>query len=140
MAFNVLIVDDSMSIRQIIKRVLDISGFDVGTMFEADNGREALDLLEGNWIDVVISDIHMPVMNGIALLEQIKSDELLKSIPVIMVTTEARPTVVEEVRRMGAAGYIKKPFRPEEIRNLLQAVLGVEDVHEGEGESDECDF
>jgi two-component system chemotaxis response regulator CheY len=140
MAFNVLIVDDSVSIREIIKRVLDISGFDVGELFEADNGREALDLLQAEWIDVVISDINMPVMNGIALLEQIRSDELLKTIPVIMVTTEARPSVVEEVRRRGVAGYIKKPFRPEEIRNLLMNVLGADDVCEGESESEKGDF
>jgi two-component system chemotaxis response regulator CheY len=66
MAYNVLIVDDSSSIRSAVKKVIEISGFDVGEYFEAANGKDALSVLEENWADVILTDIHMPVMDGIS--------------------------------------------------------------------------
>ncbi|MBN2331538.1 MAG: response regulator [Deltaproteobacteria bacterium] len=140
MAFNLLVVDDSVSMRQIIKRVISLSGFDVGTVFEAGNGKEALAVLDDHWVDIIVTDIHMPEMNGIALLEQVKSDQLLQAIPVVMVTTEAREQIVDRATELGASGYLKKPFHPEEIKQLLLSVLGVENVDVSNAESDECDF
>lgn len=140
MAFNLLIVDDSVSIRQIIKRVISLSGFDSGNIYEAENGLAAFKVLAGKQVDIVLSDIHMPEMDGIVLLEKIKNNKALCDIPVIMVTTEAREQLVRKVMELGASGYITKPFHPEEIKRLLQKVLGVEDVGDDKAEFDEGDF
>ncbi len=142
MAYNILVVDDSMSMRAIIKKVIGMSGFDVGEIAEAGNGLEALAKLEDFWADVVLTDIHMPEMDGIELLKKIKGDPLSAAIPVVMITTESRDEVVSGALAMGAAGYIKKPFRPEDIKALLVEILGGEDDAAGEdqSESDDGDF
>ena len=141
MAFNILVVDDSMSMRAIVKKVIVMSGFDVGEIAEASNGLEALAKLEDFWADVILTDIHMPEMNGIELLKKIKGDPLMAAMPVVMITTESRDDVISGALAMGAAGYIKKPFRPEDIKALLVEILGGgEDVGEDPSESDDCDF
>lgn len=143
MAYNILVVDDSMSMRAIIKKVIAMSGFDVGEIAEAGNGLEALVKLNDFWADVVLTDIHMPEMDGIKLLEKIKSDPMTAAMPVVMITTESRDEVVSGALAMGAAGYIKKPFRPEDIKALLVEILGGEEdatVGEDQSESDDCDF
>ena len=141
MAFNILVVDDSMSMRAIVKKVIVMSGFDVGEIAEASNGLEALAKLEDFWADVILTDIHMPEMNGIELLKKIKGDPLMAAMPVVMITTESRDDVISGALAMGAAGYIKKPFRPEDIKALLVEILGGgEDAGEDPSESDDCDF
>ncbi len=141
MAFNVLVVDDSMSMRAIIKKIIGMSGFDVGEIAEAGNGLEALAKLEDFWADVVLSDIHMPEMDGVELLKKIKGNPATEDLPVVMITTESRDEVVSRALEMGAAGYIKKPFRPEDIKALLGEILGGEEnVGEDQSEPDECDF
>jgi len=111
MAFNVLIVDDSSSMRAVIKKTLKVSGFNVGQFLMAGDGKEALKVLEGEWVDIILTDINMPNMNGMELLTEVKKDEMLKSIPVVMVTTEGSDRVMQESMRLGAQGYVKKPFR-----------------------------
>ena len=141
MAFNILVVDDSMSMRAIIKKVIAMSGFDVGEIVEAANGLEALAKLDDFWADVVLTDIHMPEMDGIELLKKIKGNPMTEAMPVVMITTESRDEVVSGALAMGAAGYIKKPFRPEDIKALLVEILGGEEnAGEDLSESDECDF
>jgi len=140
MAFNLLIVDDSVSIRQIIKRVISISGFVTGDIYEAENGLSAIKVLAGKQVDLVLSDVHMPEMDGITLLEKVKKNRALCHIPVVMVTTEAREQLVNKVMELGASGYITKPFHPEEIKRLLQKVLGVEDAGDDRAEFEEGDF
>ena len=124
MAYNVLIVDDSSATRSAIKKVIKMSGFDVGEYFEADNGRDALSVLEKNWADVILSDINMPIMDGISFFKEVLKDAIMSSIPVIFVTTEGRGEGIKKTRKMGARGYITKPFKPEEIRKVLVEVLG----------------
>ena len=85
MAFNVLIVDDSSTMRAVIKKVIKVSGFNVGQFLEAGDGGEALAVLANEWVDVVLSDINMPNMNGLELIGRMHADEMLKSIPVVMV-------------------------------------------------------
>jgi two-component system, chemotaxis family, chemotaxis protein CheY len=126
MILNVLIVDDSEVMRSILKRVLKLSGFELGEIYEAGDGKEALSKLEQYWIDIVLSDINMPVMNGVELLKTIKESEEYFKIPVIIVSTEGRNEKIEEIINLGAAGYITKPFRPEDIRNTICKSLGVE--------------
>ncbi|MBN2704988.1 MAG: response regulator [Deltaproteobacteria bacterium] len=140
MSFNVLVVDDSMSMRAIIKKVIAMSGFDVGEIAEAGNGAEALALLQDFWADVVLTDIHMPGMDGVQLLRKLKEDPMTASLPVIMITTESRDEIVSDALAMGAAGYIKKPFRPEDIKALLTGILGGESAQDDSSEPDEGDF
>jgi two-component system chemotaxis response regulator CheY len=131
MAYNVLIVDDSLPMRSVIQKTVKASGFHVGQIFSASNGREALDLLRGEWLDLVLTDYNMPDMDGIQLMEEMKKDDTLRGIPVVMVTTEASKTRVDEFMEKGAAGYVKKPFTPEEIRTKLNSVMG--EPEDGEG-------
>ena len=125
MAFTVLIVDDSPAMRSFVKRVLDLSGFETGTYFEADNGREALELLGKEWVDVILTDINMPVMNGHEFVQALSLNEALRSIPVIVISTDRTEDRVREMIALGAKGYVKKPFQPEELREELEKVLGV---------------
>lgn len=141
MSFNVLIVDDSKSMRSVIKKIVTLSGFKMEECLEAGNGREALNVLENYWVDVIISDINMPQMNGFELLVALRNDDLLQSIPVIIVSTEGREDRMEEAYTLGAKGFIKKPFLPEEIKTVLYKVVGVSDDGEyGEDEGVDGDF
>ncbi len=133
MAFNVLIVDDSQAMRKMIRKVIELSGFDVGEMYEASNGREALDVLADHWVDLVLCDVHMPEMDGIEFLRRVKAEEILKGVPVIMVTTEGREDVLEEARRLGAKGYVKKPFSPERLKETMTKVIGEEYARGAQG-------
>jgi two-component system chemotaxis response regulator CheY len=123
MAFTVLIVDDSPAMRSFVKRVLEMSGFDMSTCHEAGNGKEALDLLTNEWVDVVLTDINMPVMNGQEFVQNLAANEALRSIPVIVVSTDRTDDRVREMIALGAKGYVKKPFQPEELREELEKVL-----------------
>jgi len=143
MSFNVLIVDDSNAMRGVIKKIISMSGFKMDTCLEAGNGREAISQLEGNWVDVIISDINMPEMNGLEMLSHLKKDDLFKDIPVIMITTEGSSSRMEEAFKYGAKGFIKKPFLPEDLKKILNEVLGVGDdgsYGENEGDANDLDF
>ena len=124
MAFNVLIVDDSSSMRAVIKKTIKVSGFNVGQFLTAADGRDALEVLKEEWVDLVLTDINMPNMNGMELLEEMKEDEILKTIPVVMVTTEGSEKIMQKSMTLGANGFIKKPFKPEDIRNALNSIMG----------------
>lgn len=137
MSFNVLIVDDSNSMRAVIKKIISISGFKMDQCFEAGNGKEALEALTGNWVDVIVSDINMPEMNGFELLERLKKDNLFKDIPVIIITTESSEKRMQDAFNLGVKGFIRKPFLPEEVRKILYEVIGVS--NEGEYEKDKGD-
>lgn len=121
-----MIVDDSLSMRKLIKKVIELSGFDVEEFLEAANGREALQLLGDHWVDLVLCDIHMPEMDGLELLRRMRQEEVLGRIPVIMISTEGREEVLKEAQELGAKGYVKKPFSPEKIRETMDRVMGEE--------------
>jgi len=127
MAYNIMIVDDSKPMRLVIKKTLKASGFKVGEVFEASNGREALSILREEWVDLVLTDYNMPDMNGLELVDEMKKDDLLKAMPAVMITTEGSRQRVDKFMEMGAAGYIKKPFTPEEIRGTLSKIMGETD-------------
>ncbi|RJR34754.1 MAG: response regulator [Desulfobacteraceae bacterium] len=127
MAYNVLIVDDSLPMRAVVKKTITASGFMVGKFYDAGNGKEALEILSREWMDLVVTDYNMPDMNGLELLCHMKADEILKTIPVVVVTTEGSQQRVREFMEGGAADYIKKPFTPEEIRNKLSRIMGETD-------------
>jgi two-component system chemotaxis response regulator CheY len=137
MSFNIMIVDDSRSMRAVIKKTISMSGFKMGQCLEAGNGREALDVLAKAWVDVIITDINMPEMNGLEFLEELKKDSLLEAIPAIVISTEGSEKRIRNAFDLGARGFIKKPFLPEEIKKVLYEVIGVSD--EGEYEEDKGD-
>lgn len=123
MAFNILVVDDSETMRAVIKKTVAMSGVQVGELREASNGKEALQILEGAWVDVVLTDINMPEMGGVEFLREVKRNEVLRNIPVIFISTESSQSRVDEVVNLGAAAYVKKPFMPEKIKEILLDVL-----------------
>ena len=123
MAFTVLIVDDSPAMRSFVKRVLDLSGFDMSSCHEAGNGKEALEVLGNEWVDIILTDINMPVMNGEEFVQAVSANDALRSIPVIVVSTDRTDDRVRQMISLGAKGYVKKPFQPEELRETLEKVL-----------------
>jgi two-component system chemotaxis response regulator CheY len=125
MAFHLMIVDDSAAMRAFIVRVIWLSGLDVGICMQASNGQEALDLLRSNWIDIVLTDINMPVMNGEQFVCCMEADELLRTIPVLVVSTDGSEHRVRKMMSLGAKGYVKKPFSPEVLRKSMEQLLGV---------------
>lgn len=127
MALNIMVVDDSETVREIIGKTLQLAQVPVGELFMAENGKEALEILGQNWVDLVFSDINMPVMGGVEMIERMHEDELMKSIPVIVVSTEGSATRIEQLKTKGVCAYIRKPFTPELIRNVVNDVLGVQD-------------
>jgi two-component system chemotaxis response regulator CheY len=143
MAFNLLIVDDSSSMRSVVKKIVGLSGVEVNQLLEADNGRRALEVLNDNWVDAVILDINMPEMNGLELLKRMSEDPLMKNIPVVMMTTEASEAHMKTAFKLGAKGFIRKPFVPEELREMLLGVLGFDEkgsYGEHQGDSEGVDF
>ncbi len=123
MGFNLLIVDDSRSMRSVIRKVVEMSGAAVEEYFEAENGAMALKILDQQRIDLILSDINMPVMDGLELLARLVEDEAYASIPLIIVSTEGSQERKEEAAKLGAAGYLQKPFQPEAVRGLLERCL-----------------
>ncbi len=123
MPYNVLVVDDSRVIRAVIKKTLGLAGVEVNELHEAQNGKEALDILREKQIDLVFSDIHMPEMNGVEMIEKMMSDGVLRDIPVIVVSSEGSKERMGEVLEKGARAYVRKPFTPELIRDLVQETM-----------------
>ena len=127
MSRDVLIVDDSVTIRQMVKKTLDIAGLDVGEVYEASNGIEALAQLNEHPVAVMLVDINMPTMNGIQLLTRMRGNRKLKDIPIVIVSTEGSQQRIAELESIGAFGYVRKPFHPEQLRDVLKPLLGVKD-------------
>lgn len=125
MAFDVMVVDDSPAMRRFIRRVIEVSGFNVGRFLESSDGVEALEQLQHEWVDVVLTDINMPGMNGEDLVRNLQEREHLSAIPVIVVSTDATDSRIERLRQLGARGYVTKPFAPERLREEIETVLGV---------------
>ncbi len=128
MALNILVVDDSETVRKVIIKTLGLAGVSVNELYEAANGREALDVLGEHWIDLIFSDINMPIMGGVEMIERMKEDEVLKTIPVIVVSTEGSATRIEHLKSKGINAYIRKPFTPELIRKVVDDIVGVQDA------------
>lgn len=123
MAMDVLIVDDSAAIRKILQRVLRQTEMPIGTIHEAGDGIEALALLEKQTVGLILSDINMPNMDGLEMLGKIKANDAYKAVPVIMITTEGNQNKVMEAVALGAAGYVRKPFTTEQIKEKLTGIV-----------------
>jgi two-component system chemotaxis response regulator CheY len=122
---KVLIVDDSATMRRIIARVLRQAEIPCTAIVEAVNGIEGLQKLASEeGIELVLSDINMPEMDGIDFVRRVREDRDKDSLPLIMVTTEGGEAMTRSALEHGANGYITKPFTPESIRAALEAYLG----------------
>ncbi len=119
-----LIVDDSSVMRKIVERCLRQAGLELADVQEASNGVEALALLDKSDFDLILSDINMPVMDGLEFVKNVKAQEKGKNIPIVMITTEGGEKHVVEALSLGAKGYIRKPFTPEQVKQQVIPVLG----------------
>ena len=124
MSFNILIVDDSPAMRRVVRRVMDISGVDVGKYMEAGNGLEALTVLRSDWVDLIMTDINMPEMDGEELLIEVRKDPMLSSIPVLVVSTDRSDARAKQMISLGADGYVSKPFMPATLSGEMYRLLG----------------
>ena len=123
MPIDVLVVDDSAAIRKILQRVLAQTELPLGKILEAGDGFEAIERLTANNIGLVLTDINMPNMDGLELLRKMRENPQWKSIPVVMITTEGSQQKVLEAADLGAAGYVRKPFTAEQIKEKLLGLV-----------------
>jgi two-component system, chemotaxis family, chemotaxis protein CheY len=119
---NILIVDDSAMMRAMIKRVLGITDVPVGAIYEAGNGAEALQVLEGHAVDVLFTDINMPVMNGTELLRTVAADQRWRDVRRVIISTDGSASRRGEAAHLDVRCYLEKPITPEVIRDVLTAV------------------
>jgi two-component system chemotaxis response regulator CheY len=130
MPFNVLIVDDSPVMCKFIRRVLILSGLEMGECIDAGDGREALELLKTKWIDIILTDINMPVMDGEELMQNLAVDQLTGSIPVIVISTDRSEERLRRMFKLGAKDYVTKPFLPETLgRVMIRLLMGESNAH-----------
>jgi two-component system chemotaxis response regulator CheY len=120
---RVLIVDDSSVMRKIVDRSLRQAGLELAEVFEAGNGVEALARIQESRVDLILSDINMPTMDGLELVRQLQSLENAKGVPIVMITTEAGESHVVQALADGARGYIRKPFTPDQIKERIIPLL-----------------
>lgn len=117
---KVLIVDDAVTMRQMVSFTLKKGGYEV---VEAEHGEDALKKLESNTVDLVITDLNMPVMDGITLIQRLRKMPSMKSKPILMLTTEGLAAKKEQGKAAGATGWVVKPFDPEKLLLTLAKVL-----------------
>ena len=118
---TILTVDDTASMRQMISFTLNSVGHEV---IQASDGKEALKLLQGKKIDLVIADINMPNMDGITLVKSLREQAEYKFIPILVLTTESQEAKRQQGKVAGATGWIVKPFNPEQLLTIVNKVLG----------------
>lgn len=123
MAVNILVVDDSFLTRKAIKRIIDMIDLDVSEIVEAENGRQALEVLDKARVDLVLADLNMPEMGGIEMIHHMKTDQATKTIPVVIVSTESSVSRIKELLAQGVKNYLHKPFTPEEFREIITHTL-----------------
>jgi len=126
MPWNILVVDDSSVMRAIIIKTLRLSRLPLGEVHEATNGQEALKVLDGNWIDLALVDINMPVMDGEEMINRLRQNPATVDLPVIIVSTEGNETRKEALMQK-RAGFVHKPFTPETLRFAILRTLGESD-------------
>lgn len=128
MSLAILIVDDSIVMRAMIRRTLAAGGIAAARIGEAGNGREALDAIAADRWDLIVADLNMPVMNGEAMLERIRAHPLTRSLPVIVVSTESSETRIDALQRLDAA-FVHKPFTPALLAGEILRLTGGLDGH-----------
>ena len=120
MAKRIMTVDDAASVRQLVSFTLKKEGYDV---VEACDGKDAVRKLESTDVDMVVTDLNMPEMNGIELIKNLRAQAKYRFIPIIMLTTESQAGTKQEGKAAGATGWIVKPFQPEQFIGVVKKVL-----------------
>lgn len=117
----IMTVDDSASVRQMVSFTLRDAGYEV---LEAVDGQDAVNRLNGTSVNMVITDLNMPNLDGIGLIRALRAIAAFKFIPIVMLTTESQDTRKQEGKAAGATGWIVKPFKPEQLLAVVKKVLG----------------
>jgi two-component system chemotaxis response regulator CheY len=123
MALRVLVVDDSAVMRSMVVKVLHMTGLPIVEIREAENGRAGLDALELGGIDLALVDINMPVMDGLTMLDNVRANPKLASLPIVVVSTEGSDKRIKELKEKGAS-FIRKPFAPEALVDAVISAIG----------------
>jgi len=121
MTKRIMTVEDSTSLREMVSFTLKDAGYDV---VEAEDGKEALAMLFGSNVDMVITDLNMPNMNGIELTMTLRADPAFKFLPVVFLTTESQMQKKQEAKAAGATGWVVKPFKPNQLLQVVKKVIG----------------
>jgi len=122
-SIRALIVDDSSVMRKIVERCLRQAGVELSTVYEASNGAEGLAIVGSNQVDLILSDINMPVMDGLEFVKNLQAAANAKGVPIVMITTEGGEAQVTQALTLGARGYIRKPFTPEQVKQHVVPLL-----------------
>ncbi len=117
---RLIVVEDSVSVREAIVFALSKSGYDV---LSASNGLEAMAILDKNRIDLLLTDYHMPEMNGLDLIRWVRGEEIYKHLPILVLTTEGQRDVILEARNAGATGWIQKPFAVDKLVQTIRRFI-----------------
>ena len=121
MSKTILTADDSSSVRQMVAFTLKGAGYSV---IEASDGKDALAKAKSSPVNMVVTDLNMPNMNGIDLIKALRAEAKYKFIPIVMLTTESQASRKQEGKSAGATGWIVKPFKPEQLLAVVKKVLG----------------
>ena len=119
-----LIVDDSSVMRKIVERALRQAGVPLGTVFEASSGTEGLEVLRHERVQLILSDINMPMMDGLEFLRALRTENLAEGVPVVMITTESSEEHVRQAIAAGAQGYLRKPFTADQVKERVLPLIG----------------
>ena len=124
MTYTIMFVDDSDTIRAVLERTLAMTKLPIDEVIGACNGKDALEKLSQKWVDIVFTDINMPEMDGIMLFDAMAAHPEYKDIPVVIISTEGSKTRIAELMKKGVKGYLRKPFTPEHVRDIIVQTLG----------------
>jgi two-component system chemotaxis response regulator CheY len=123
MAYNILLVDDSSIVRKQLRRTIEIAGIGAVEVFEAENGKCALEVINAQWVDLVLLDVNMPVMNGVEFMKALCADKDNAQTPVVVFSTEGSEERLNELRQLGVKDVLRKPAQPEAIAAMIKRHL-----------------
>jgi len=126
MAFNFLIVDDSVTTRGIVKKTLKLTRLPVGEIWEAANGRQGLEQMKAHWVDLVLADLNMPDMTGQEMIVEMTKDPLLAKLQVVVVSSEGNQSVLDSLFKQGIREVVRKPFEPGLLRDVIERALEIQ--------------
>ncbi len=126
MSINILVVDDSKLLHAMIEQTLEMANIEISQHYKAMNGAEGLEVLLSHPVDLVFSDIHMPEMNGVEMIKAMHEEETLKNIPVVIISSEGSNKRIDELKEIGVKYFIRKPFTPEKISEVVHKLTGYE--------------
>jgi two-component system, chemotaxis family, chemotaxis protein CheY len=123
MSYRILVVDDSPVSRKMVCKAVSMSGLDIGEILEASNGKEALEVVARTWVDIVLADINMPVMSGAEMVAEMAKSDFMATTPVVIISSEKGEERITALRSLGVSAYLPKPFRPEQIKQVVGGLL-----------------